>query len=90
MTEYNKWRREVRELAAPLSPVRIEWQMEHHFWIVTLRLIVRMASWVVGKMSKDGLVSVTVIIVGRILDWGVLNAVTLRVANRFFTSSRNC
>ena len=41
-------------------------------------------------MRKEGLVSVTVIIVGRILDWGVLNAVMLRVANRFFTSSRNC
>ena len=47
----------------------IEWQVEHHFWIVTLMPIARVASWMVGEMRKEGLVSGTVIIVGRRLDW---------------------
>ena len=46
------WRREVIELAAPLRPVIIELQVEHYLWIVTLRLIVRVSSWMVGEMGK--------------------------------------
>ena len=48
----------------------------------------RLASWMVGEMRKEGLVSGTVIILGRIVDWGILHAVVLRVANRLFMSSR--
>ena len=36
----------------------------------------------VGETRKEGLVSVTVIIVWRRLDWGILNAMALRVVNR--------
>ena len=42
----------------------------------------------VGEMSKEGLVSGTVIIVGRILDWLILHDVALRVVNRLCISSR--
>ena len=67
---------------------RIKRQVEHHFWIMKLRLIVRVAFWMVGEMKKEGLVGGTVIIVGRRLDWGILHAMALRVANRLCTSSR--
>ena len=53
-----------------LRLAKIEWQVENHLWIVTLRLIVRVASWMVGDMRKEGLVSGTIIVVGGILDWG--------------------
>ena len=43
----------------------------------------------VGEMRKEGLVSGTVIIVGRRLDCGILHDVVLRVVNRLCTSSRN-
>ena len=49
----------------------------------------RLASWIVGEMRKECLVAGTVIIVGRRLDWGILHAVALRVANRLYTSYRN-
>ena len=75
-------------MAAPIRSVRIEWQVEHHFCIVTLRSIVRVASWMVGEMSKEGLVAGIVIIVGRRLDWGILHDVALRVVNSLFTISR--
>ena len=42
----------------------------------------KLASLLVGEMSKGGLVAGTVIIVGRRLDWRILHAVALRVANR--------
>ena len=42
-----------------------------------------------GKMRKEGLIAVTVIIVGRILGCVILNAVELRVSNRLWMSSRN-
>ena len=32
----------------PLRLERIEWQVEHQFWILTLRTIVRVESWMVG------------------------------------------
>ena len=47
-----------------------------------LRSIVRVASWFVGEIRKEGLVSGTVIILGIRLYWGVFHAVALRVANR--------
>ena len=86
----NTWKRKVRYMATPLSQVRIEWYVEHHFCIVTLRSIVRLASWVVDDMRREGLAVGTVIIVGSRLDWGVLHAVALRVVNRLYTSSWNC
>ena len=49
--------------------MRIEWQVEHHFWIVTSRSIVGLTSWMVDEMRKEFLVTCTVIIVGGILDW---------------------
>ena len=48
----------------------------------------RVASWIVGEMRKEGLVTGRVIIVGRILDWGILNAVELRILNRLCKKSR--
>ena len=39
-------------------------------------------------MRKEGLVSGTLIIVVRILDWGILHAVKLRVTKRLCMSSR--
>ena len=48
----------------------------------------RVESWIVGEMRKEGLLSGTLIIVGRILDQVILNAVVLRVMKRLFTSSR--
>ena len=42
----------------------------------------RVAYCIVGEMRKDGLVSRTLIIVGRRLDWGIFHAVALRLANR--------
>ena len=56
--------------------------MEHHFWIVTLRLIARVEYWIVDEMSKEGLVSGIVILLGKRLDWGILNTVVLRVTKR--------
>ena len=75
-------------MTAPLRPTRIECQVEHHFWIVTLRSIVRVVYWMVGEIRKERLVAGKVIIVGSILDWGILHAVALRVENRLCTSSR--
>ena len=40
----------------------------------------RVSSWMVGEMGKEGLVSGTLIIVGRRLYWVILHAVELRVA----------
>ena len=76
-------------MTAPLRPTRIECQVEHHFWIVTLRSIFRVAYWMVGETRKEGLVSGTVIKVGRRLYWGIFHAVALRVANRLCMSCRN-
>ena len=42
----------------------------------------------VSEMRKEGLVTGTVIIVGKRLDWGILYSVELRVVNRLCTSSR--
>ena len=42
----------------------------------------------VGKMSKEILGAGTVIIVGRILYWGILHDVELMVVNRLCTRSR--
>ena len=86
--ECKTWRREVRDLAAPIRLENIEWQVDHQLCIVTLRSIVRVASWIVGEMRKERLLSGTVIIVGRILKWGILHAVVLRVANRLYMISR--
>ena len=36
---------------------------------MTLRLMVRVASWIVGEITKEGLVAGTVIIVGMRIDW---------------------
>ena len=88
LKDFKNWKKEVRDPAVPLRPVMIEWQVEHHFWIVALRLIVRMASWMVGDMRKEGLLAGKVIIVGRRLDWGIMHSVALRVVNRLCTSSR--
>ena len=75
-------------MAAPLRSARIEWQVDHHFCIVMLRLNVRVASWMFGEIRKEELVSDTVITVGRILDWGMLYDVMLMVANMLCPSSR--
>ena len=48
----------------------------------------RVACWMVGEMRKEGLVALTLTIVGRILYWVILLAVELRVSNRFCKSSR--
>ena len=48
MTDCETWRIEVRYLAAPLRPTRIELQVDYHFCIVTLRSILRVESWMVG------------------------------------------
>ena len=53
-----------------------------------LRSIVRVASWIIGEMRREGLVAGTVIIAGRRLYWLILHAVVLRVVNRLCTSSR--
>ena len=53
-----------------------------------LRSIVRVVSWTVGEMRKEGLASGTVIIVGSILDREILYAVAPRVASRLCTSFR--
>ena len=42
----------------------------------------------VGETRKEGLLSGTVIKVGRRLYWGIFHAVALRVANRLCTISR--
>ena len=49
----------------------------------------RVAYWMVGDMRKERLVVVTVIMVGRRFDWGMLHAVALRVENRLCNISRN-
>ena len=67
----------------------MELQAEHHFWIVTLSSMLRVAYWIVGQMRKEGFIAGTLIIVGRILDWGILHAVALRVAKRLCMSSSN-
>ena len=43
----------------------------------------------VYEMRKEGLVVVTVITVCRILYWGMLHAVALKVVNRLCMISRN-
>ena len=55
---------------------------------MTLRSIVRVASWIIADMRKEWLVSGTVIIVRRRPDWRIMHAMVLRVANRLCTSSR--
>ena len=79
MADCETCRREVRDLAAPLRPTRIEWKVEHHLWIVTLRLIVGVASWMFSEIRKEVLVAGTVPIVGRRLYWVIFHAVALRV-----------
>ena len=79
MNDYKTWRIEVIYLAASLRPTRIEWKVEHHLWIVTLRLIVGVASWMFSEMRKEVLVAGTVPIVGRRLYWVIFHAVALRV-----------
>ena len=49
---------------------------------MTLRLIARVEYWIVDEMSKEGLVSGIVILLGKRLDWGILNTVVLRVTKR--------
>ena len=53
------------------------------------RSIVRVVYWIFGEMRKEGLVACTVIIVGRILYWGIFHSVTLNVMNSLCMSSRN-
>ena len=53
-----------------------------------LRSIVRVVSWTVGEMRKEGLASGKVIIVGSRLDWGILNAVAQSAANSLCMISR--
>ena len=48
----------------------------------------RVASWIVGDMRKEGLLSGAIIIVGKRIDWGIWNEVAMRVAKRLCTSSR--
>ena len=72
---------------APIRPVSIECQVDHHSWIVTLISMVMVASWIFGETRKEGLATDTVIIVGRRLYWGIFHAVALRVANMFCTRS---
>ena len=60
----------------------MELQVEHHFWSVTLRLMVSVAPWIVGDMSKEGFVTGTVIIVEERLYLVILHAVALKVAKR--------
>ena len=55
------------KIGALLRMVRMEIQVEKHFWSVALRSIVRVAYWIVGDMSKEGFVSGKVIIAGRII-----------------------
>ena len=55
------------DMAAPLMPEMIEWKVEHHFWIVMLRLMVRVVSCIVGEMRNEGLVADTLIRVGGII-----------------------
>ena len=56
---------------------------------MTLKLMVRVVSWIFGEMRNEGLVSGALIIVGRILGCGIFHAVALRVAKRLCTSSRH-
>ena len=48
MTDCETWRIEVRDLVAPLRPEMIELQVDYHFYIVTLRYILRVEAWMVG------------------------------------------
>ena len=50
--------------------------------------MVRVDSWIVVEMRKEGFIAGRVIIIGRIIYWVILDAVELRVAKRFCTSSR--
>ena len=50
--------------------------------------MLRVASWIISEMRKEGLVLGTVITVGRRLDWGILHAVALRFAKRLCIISR--
>ena len=53
-----------------------------------LRSMVRVVSWIVGDMRKEGFVAGTVIIIGIRLYWVISHAVALRVVKRLCTSSR--
>ena len=66
----------------------IEWQVERPFWIVMLRSIVRVESWMLGDIREEELVAGKVIIVGRRIDSVILHAVALRVENRVCTIYR--
>ena len=50
--------------------------------------MVRVASWIVGEMRKEGFVAGTVIIIGRRFDWGIFHAVALRFAKMLCMKSR--
>ena len=75
-------------MGAPLMIVGMYMQVGKHVWIVTLGSIVRVTSFIVGEMRKQGFAAGTVIIVGKILYWGILHAVALRVDNMLCTISR--
>ena len=68
--------------------MKMDLQVEHHLWSVTLRLMMRVESCIFSKMRKEGFVSVKLFIVGRRLDWGILHAVAPRVSKRLCTRSR--
>ena len=55
---------------------------------VTLRLMVRVKYSIVDEMRKEGFVAGKLIIVGRILYWGILHVLVLRVAKRLSKNSR--
>ena len=55
---------------------------------MALILMVRVASWIVGEMRKEGFVAGTEIIIGRRFDWGILHAVALRFAKMLCMKSR--
>ena len=63
-------------------PTRKELKVEHYFWIVTLRSTVRVDSWIVSSMTNKGFLAGALIIIGRRLDWVILNTVVMKVAER--------
>ena len=55
---------------------------------MTLKSIARVAYCIVSEMRKERSVSEKLIIVGRIVYWGILHAVALMVSKRLLISSR--
>ena len=82
VTDCVTWRREVRELVAPLRTVSMQLQVKQHFWSATLSLMVSVDYWIVGEMGKEGL------ILGKV-NGVIFRTVVLRVANRLCKISRN-